>query len=98
LKTNGINHDLSKCTNSAEAIVNRLIDNSESFFSTYTPYSWCTTVSLCPLPCCLTNSPEQVHISVTGDPTQMAVTWIQASGYLRPWVGRKDTNNIMHYS
>jgi len=74
------------CTNSAEAIVNRLIDDSESFFSTYTPYSWCTTISLCPLPCCLTNSPEQVHISVTGDPTQMAVTWIQATNATGPYV------------
>jgi len=56
-------------------ILERLEDDADNFFNNFTPYTWCTIVSLCPCPCCVTNNPEQVHVAVTGSPSEMSITW-----------------------
>merc|ERR1712023_324613 len=46
----------------------------------YSPYMICTILSLCSTNCCLMpTSPEQVHVALTGDPTELVVSWATAS-------------------
>eukprot|EP01121_Diplochlamys_sp_Union-15-3_P017200 TRINITY_DN600_c0_g1_i2.p1 TRINITY_DN600_c0_g1~~TRINITY_DN600_c0_g1_i2.p1 ORF type:complete len:190 (-),score=17.44 TRINITY_DN600_c0_g1_i2:27-596(-) len=42
----------------------------------YDPYAWCSILDICPVNCCLSDAPEQVHISLTGYSNQVAVTWV----------------------
>eukprot|EP00029_Vermamoeba_vermiformis_P003512 TRINITY_DN1405_c0_g1_i1.p1 TRINITY_DN1405_c0_g1~~TRINITY_DN1405_c0_g1_i1.p1 ORF type:complete len:553 (-),score=146.66 TRINITY_DN1405_c0_g1_i1:42-1700(-) len=47
-------------------------------FEDYDAKAICTMFNLCDSPCCESKAPEQIHIAVTGDATQMVVTWISS--------------------
>ena len=46
----------------------------------YTPFGLCCMAGgICKIPCCVSpNAPEQIHLSVTDDLTEMVVTWTTA--------------------
>eukprot|EP01089_Gocevia_fonbrunei_P018942 TRINITY_DN6537_c0_g1_i1.p1 TRINITY_DN6537_c0_g1~~TRINITY_DN6537_c0_g1_i1.p1 ORF type:complete len:473 (-),score=84.80 TRINITY_DN6537_c0_g1_i1:2-1420(-) len=51
-------------------IISHLNDNP------YSSYAICAMVSLCTIPCCVSeNDPEQIHLSITSDPSIMNIMW-----------------------
>jgi len=43
----------------------------------YTPFALCTMINECDLDCCISNAPEQVHLSFGDDPhTSINVVWV----------------------
>ena len=65
-------------------VINRMNEHEEPI--DYTPDIWCSMASLCSVSCCESDLPEQVHLSVTGSPSQMVITWIQAQRSSRAYV------------
>ncbi len=66
-----------KCLELAELLAKQA--PSVNFFikqREYTPLDCCLFVSVCNVECCISDAPEQVHIALTGDITQMSVTWV----------------------
>lgn len=62
------------------AVVNfvKAIDKDEvAFLLKYSPFAGCAIMEVCQIDCCGTPyTPEQIHLSLTGNPTEMAVTWV----------------------
>mmetsp|Transcript_253 Transcript_253/g.750 ORF Transcript_253/g.750 Transcript_253/m.750 type:complete len:505 (+) Transcript_253:57-1571(+) len=61
----------------------------EATLERYTAHGLCTILDKCEVKCCETpHTPEQVHLSVTGEPTEMAVTWVTQQSVSQPavWV------------
>jgi len=65
----------------------------------YTGYDICTVLSLCASPCCLNaNTPEQIHLSLTGNYTQMAVVWVTQGESPQPTVEWGTSATQLKYS
>eukprot|EP00019_Armaparvus_languidus_P004067 CAMPEP_0168602518 /NCGR_PEP_ID=MMETSP0420-20121227/14150_1 /TAXON_ID=498008 /ORGANISM="Pessonella sp." /LENGTH=468 /DNA_ID=CAMNT_0008641261 /DNA_START=167 /DNA_END=1573 /DNA_ORIENTATION=- len=45
-------------------------------FEEYAPYSICSIVGECIIPCCKSDEPEQIQIQMTGIDTEMGITWV----------------------
>mmetsp|Transcript_41047 Transcript_41047/g.103434 ORF Transcript_41047/g.103434 Transcript_41047/m.103434 type:complete len:148 (-) Transcript_41047:495-938(-) len=59
----------------------------EATLERYTAHGLCTILDKCEVKCCETpHTPEQVHLSVTGEPTEMAVTWVTQQSVSQPAV------------
>eukprot|EP01130_Rhizamoeba_saxonica_P001709 TRINITY_DN11571_c0_g1_i1.p1 TRINITY_DN11571_c0_g1~~TRINITY_DN11571_c0_g1_i1.p1 ORF type:complete len:511 (-),score=111.60 TRINITY_DN11571_c0_g1_i1:53-1444(-) len=64
-----------------ENVVRDIVDFIEkipklAFESHYSPRALCSMYNYCTLDCCISDKPEQVHISYTGTYQEMGVTWI----------------------
>jgi hypothetical protein len=44
----------------------------------YDPHAVCAFFNDCDSPCCRSSGPEQIHIALTGDASQMAITWVSS--------------------
>lgn len=68
--------DLADCEEFTEWVLGEL-PQLESLLEEYEPVGLCSILSLCVVDCCKKNSqPQQIMLAATGDPTQMAVTWV----------------------
>jgi hypothetical protein len=67
------------CTNGVKALA-VLLEALPSFLSRneqFTGYALCTMVNMCVIDCCVSDAPEQVHISYLDDPhTTVGITWV----------------------
>lgn len=68
------------CTNAAEEFVFSFLEGTlgiKYVLGKYSPIGICSILNICENECCQTpNQPEQIHLSVTGDKTEMAVSWV----------------------
>jgi len=64
------------CRKVVAVVVEDLVHKDLQWRNVYTPQQFCSLLGFCLQECCLSPViPEQVHVSLTGDPTQMVVMW-----------------------
>lgn len=79
--------DQAKCDDIAETVVDDLEAEAVWGLKGFSSFALCSMLSICDVYCCeLPFRPEQVHVAVTGDPTEMAVSWVTGSEVPNPTV------------
>jgi Purple acid Phosphatase, N-terminal domain len=85
-----------QCDKLAKKIADSL-PKLENTLERYTAHGLCTILDKCEVKCCETpHTPEQVHLSVTGEPTEMAVTWVTQQPAAQPAVWYADRCEHTH--
>eukprot|EP01139_Manchomonas_bermudensis_P005261 Amastigsp_a174867_84.p1 type:complete len:515 gc:universal Amastigsp_a174867_84:1679-135(-) len=75
------------CAGDIETVLVALNSSDESIVVKYPPRGICAMLSICTLDCCaVPYTPEQVHLALTQDPTQMRVTWVTLEQTPNPMV------------
>eukprot|EP00163_Fabomonas_tropica_P017428 TRINITY_DN3097_c0_g1_i1.p1 TRINITY_DN3097_c0_g1~~TRINITY_DN3097_c0_g1_i1.p1 ORF type:complete len:552 (-),score=110.00 TRINITY_DN3097_c0_g1_i1:7-1662(-) len=69
--------DQGGCTKIVDEVSSALLMGGvTSIGAKYTPHNVCSMLEFCTIDCCDTpNQPEQVHLSLTNDPTEMVISW-----------------------
>lgn len=60
----------------------------------YTAYGLCTMLSECKVDCCLSDAPEQIKLTLTGVPDEIAVGWIARHAPSQPCVRFASPNAV----
>jgi Purple acid Phosphatase, N-terminal domain/Calcineurin-like phosphoesterase len=64
------------CRRLVARVVEDLVHKDVQWRNAYTEEQFCSLLGMCLQPCCLSPViPEQVHLALTGDPSQMVVMW-----------------------
>jgi len=64
------------CLAQVEQLKPKLNETDESIFAKYSIFAICSMFSACQIDCCGTPYlPEQIHLSITHDPSEMVVMW-----------------------
>jgi len=71
------------CLSLVERLVTvyRALENFITGLEELTPTAICTMISECNLDCCISEKPEQVHLSLTGNASEIGVVWVTRKKY-----------------
>lgn len=90
--------DQQKCDDIAETVVDDLEAEAVWGLKGFSSFALCSMLSICDVYCCeLPYRPEQVHLQVTGDPTQMVVSWVTGSDVPNPQVQFGTSSGVYPY-
>jgi acid phosphatase type 7 len=69
--------DLKQCRAFVQSLIASLESTDKSWVEDYTPQQFCSVLGFCQTYCCVTPYwPQEVHISLTQDPTSIFVSWV----------------------
>ena len=73
--------DREECRKVVSTVVHSLESLDKSLIEDYSPQQFCSIIGFCQTYCCATPFyPQEIHISLSGDPSAMNVMWVTQGG------------------